>query len=279
MAQIKSTISDAAILKELGLLGDFQIIDVAAQQEGYAAGDAILTEPNAALGSESYSYFVQLVGQQLEVQIPKAHFDEFEETTLTIGHAIDRASEVFFNRVYDEISNFFVKVKHLLVAKPVSPTLALLKAQKEGVTDLDGGEGTKKVNVANILHYNELLNANPDQKPVQLAEAEFLYQPVHGTKSLYNIICLTTTGIKMAASYKDNTLKLRLLNTWYNATNEDYLNDLCKEWGFVKKSGGHYSVAFLDLEKKDVQRTLWALLSTFEPNHIRTGLPLLEEFI
>ncbi|QCG76758.1 transporter [Vibrio phage vB_VhaS_R21Y] len=273
---ISSNISDPGLLSDLGLIGQFQLIDVAAQQEGYQPGDAILTEPNNALGDKNYSYYVQLVGQQLEISIPYEHFEAYEESSHDLGAALPPQTEACFELVHEQIEGFYAKVKSLLVNKPESPTIAALKLQNKAQT----AEPTKEIKATSILHYNELLNADPKQKPVELEEAEFLYQPVNGTSAnnTYFVICLTTDGLRMAARYDGCALRVRFISTWYNSETEAMIKELCNEFNFTKKTGGHYSVTFLDLNPKFAQRTLYAMLATFDPLRIRTGLPLIEEF-
>lgn len=275
---ISSNISDPDLIRDLGLIGSFQLIDIAAQQEGHPAGDAILTEPNSALGATDYSYYIQLVGQQLEVAIPCKHYEAYEEVKHELGVALPRHTEEFLQMVFDEIEAFFCKVKSLLVSKPQSPTLAALKLSK-GTNEIPVSD-EPSVKAANILHYSDLLNASTKQKPVPIDQAEFLYQPVHGTNpnNTYYIVCLTTTGIRMAAKYHDNALRVRFVSTWYNSDTEGAIKDLCEDFNFTKKTGGHYSVTFLDLNPKIAQKTLYAMLATFDPLQIRTGLPLIEEF-
>ncbi|AEH21915.1 VHS1102 protein [Vibrio phage 1] len=82
----------------------------------------------------------------------------------------------------------------------------------------------------------------------------------------------------MAAKYEDNALRVRFVSTWYNSDTEGAIKELCDGFNFTKKTGGHYSVTFLDLNPKFAQRTLYAMLATFDPLQIRTGLPLIEEF-
>lgn len=273
---ISSNISDPGLLSDLGLIGQFQLIDVAAQQEGYQPGDAILTEPNKALGDENYSYYVQLVGQQLEISIPYEHFDAYNEVKHDLGAALPKQSEECFTLISEEIEGFYAKVKSLLATKPESPTIAALKLKTEAPLNVE----TKEVTATTVLHYNELLNASTKQKPVELEEAEFLYQPVHGTSTnnTYYVICLTTDGVRMAARYDGCTLRVRFISTWYNSETEAIIKELCNDFNFTKKTGGHYSVTFLDLNPKFAQRTLYAMLATFDPLRIRTGLPLIEEF-
>ncbi|AUR95928.1 hypothetical protein NVP1215B_010 [Vibrio phage 1.215.B._10N.222.54.F7] len=274
MTTIKSNISDAQLLKDIGLIGRFQLIDVAAQQEGHPAGDAILTAPNKALGQADYCYYIQLVGQQVEISIPVGIYDEYEESVHDIGAALSSECTDFFEEVYDTVTGFYLKAQSLLTAKPVSPTIATLKGTQDNST-----EGKPKpVSTGAILHYNDALSASTSQNPISLRDAEFLYQPVEGTKSKYYVICLTTTGLKIAASYKNKILKVRVLDTWYNPLNTEYLKDLTKDFVLIKKTGGHYSSAYLDLTPTQAQRFLWAMLATFDPLHIRTGLPQIEDF-
>nr|AAL85292.1 pyruvate decarboxylase [Vibrio phage 1] len=121
---ISSNISDPDLLRDLGLIGQFQLIDIAAQQDGHPAGDAILTEPNQALGATEYSYYIQLAGQQLEVAIPCNHYEAYDEIKHDLGAALPRPTEEFLQMVCEITESFFLKVKSLLVSKPESPTLA-----------------------------------------------------------------------------------------------------------------------------------------------------------
>lgn len=276
MTTIKSNISDAQLLKDLGLIGRFQLIDIAAQQEGHAPGDAILTKPNSALGQADYCYYVQLVGMQVEATIPAEVYEAYEESVYDVTASIPDKYNDILEDVHDTISGFFIKVQSLLVAKPVSPTLATLKNAVE--TNNESVKPKETHTTGAILHYNAALNASQLQAPVTLLDAEHLYQPVEGTKSTYYVICLTTTGLKIAANYKNKVLKVRLLDTWYNPINTEYIKELTKDFMLVKKSGGHYSSAYIDLTPMQAQRFIWAMLATFDPLHIRTGLPQVEDF-
>lgn len=272
-------LTNPQLLKDLGLINQFHGLDIAAFREGKSKGDAILVEPNVALGQRTYNYYLHLGGYQLCIEIDPIVYQDYElsiEENTTISRATDNALE----RVHERIIHFYGLVTNNLTNKPMSPSLQALQGSDgttgEGVTQTE----TKQVNATKILHANELLNADLDANPVELVEAEFLYQPVKSTNggAPYHLIIASSDGVKVAAKYVEGLLSFRVVCTWYNSDSNEILEALTSDFSFEKRGGGHYSLTVKAPEAKDAQRLIYAILSEFSPIRLSLGLPDIHEF-
>ncbi|ANO57606.1 hypothetical protein [Vibrio phage vB_VhaS-a] len=272
-------LTNPELLKDLGLINQFHGIDICAFREGKAKGDAILVEPNSALGQRTYNYYLHLGGFQLCIEIDPVVYQDYELATETNGD-VKPTTDRTLEQAHERISNFYNLVSNNLSGKPVSPSLQALQGKtaqgEKGVTNTEAN----KVEVTKILHANELLHADLDANPVELVEAEFLYQPVKSTNggAPYHLIISSTDGVKVAAKYVDGLLSFRVVCSWYNADSNEILETLVKDFAFEKRGGGHYSMTVKVVDPKDAQRLIYAMLSEFSPIRLSLGLPDVHEF-
>ncbi|AET42212.1 hypothetical protein VPEG_00061 [Vibrio phage SIO-2] len=273
-------LSNPELLKDLGLIGRYHSINIAATKEGKPKGDVILTEPNKALGESTYNYYIQLGGYQLDIAIDPAVYLDYEAELTDLSYAIRRDTEAALNSVHDKIDAFFNTVTTTLSNKPISPSLQVLQGQFSESPSMT--EQPLSAPIENkILHHNALLNADLNDNPVELGNAELLYQPVHATGSgsnPYYLIATSLDGIKIAARYDGKTLDFRLLCTWYNADSRDILEVLVSDFAFVKRGGGHYSLSVEVPNTRGANRFIYAILSEFSPIRLNLGLPDVHDF-
>lgn len=273
-------LSNPELLKDLGLIGRYHSINIAATKEGKPKGDVILTEPNKALGESTYNYYIQLGGYQLDIAIDPAVYLDYEAELTDLSYAIRRDTEAALNSVHDKIDAFFNTVTTTLSNKPISPSLQVLQGQFSESPSMTKQPLSAPIE-NKILHHNALLNADLNDSPVELGNAELLYQPVHVTGSgsnPYYLIATSLDGIKIAARYDGKTLDFRLLCTWYNADSRDILEVLVSDFAFVKRDGGHYSLSVEVPNTSGANRFIYAILSEFSPIRLNLGLPDVHDF-
>ncbi|UOX38440.1 hypothetical protein VpasPP24_100 [Vibrio phage Vpas_PP24] len=273
-------LSNPELLKDLGLIGRYHSINIAATKEGKPKGDVILTEPNKALGEVTYNYYIQVGGYQLDIAIEPSVYVDYETELSDLSHAISRETEAALNKVHDRIDAFFNTVVTTLTNKPISPSLQVLQGQFNEAPTMSAKPLSAPIE-NKILHHNALLNADLNDNPVELGNAELLYQPVLATgagSKPYYLIVTSMDGIKIAARYEGTKLDLRLLCTWYNADSREILEALVNDFAFVKRGGGHYSLSVSVNSAKSANRFIYAMLAEFSPIRLNLGLPDVHDF-
>ncbi|UYD21542.1 hypothetical protein [Vibrio phage 29Fa.3] len=277
----KTESSDPELFKHLGLLKKFDSLNLIAQQEGKAQGDLILTEPSGALGQNDYIYYVQLAGFQLELSIPPRIYDDLLANIEDVTHDVDDETDQATTELYLKSVNFMSLVASKLQDKTASPALMGLKTAmtpEKALNDLSGLENVP----ARICHVNEGLFADMDANPVDLTEAEFLYQPVKSTgnnkKTPYYLVAVSSDGVKVAARFNDGVFGIRIKVTWFGDTSRQIAENLVSDFGFTDNKGGHYTVHYKDIDAKQAQRVLYAILSEFDPASLVLGLPNVLDF-
>lgn len=205
------------------------------------------------------------------LQIRASNQDLLDSISRNLGDFID---QMYVYAVQNSTEELPDDVADLAVSVPTSPVSKGKDVKKP--TPTSNIQGIPSVQAPNYI--SPALEEDPAIGAKELADATRLYTPVWGTSkgSRYHLVIRTSTGVKVAARYINNTLSLRALITPHKVTSHD--KHALDELGFTGTGVDLISAHYAPCTEEQAQRTLGALLGSFKPSTILTALPVVSVF-